>query len=172
MARPTPQQLKSHPARHASSTIANSMPDYDGADISVEPAAFGDTAPRSAGATASAEDIPRGVGARPLAGGGLGEALGAVMGGDEQLLAQIARLKSEQAVLRDNKKKVAKDLKNAEKRRGRLKKKARQLSDADLVAVLHMRHDNSGASAAAPGTASSSTTAAAPGSASSSASAS
>ena len=105
MARPTPQQLKSHPARHASSTIANSMPDYDGADISVEPAAFGDTAPRSAGATASAEDIPRGVGARPLAGGGLGEALGAVMGGDEQLLAQIARLKSEQAALRENKKK-------------------------------------------------------------------
>ena len=51
----------------------------------------------------------------------------------------IGRLKEEQAALRAEKKKVAKALKNAEKRRSRLKKKARQLSDGDLVAVLHMR---------------------------------
>ena len=60
-------------------------------------------------------------------------------GGADELLNSIGRLKEEQAALRVEKKKVAKALKNAEKRRSRLKKKARQLSDTDLVAVLQMR---------------------------------
>ena len=54
-------------------------------------------------------------------------------------MTSIDRLKEEQAALRAEKKKVAKALKNAEKRRSRLKKKARQLSDTDLVAVLQIR---------------------------------
>ena len=60
-------------------------------------------------------------------------------GGADELLNCISRLKEEQTTLRAERKKVAKALKNAEKRRSRLKKKARQLSDTDLVAVLHMR---------------------------------
>ena len=60
-------------------------------------------------------------------------------GGADELLNSIGRLKEEQAALRAEKKKVGKALKNAEKRRSRLKKKARQLSDTDLVAVLQMR---------------------------------
>ena len=41
--------------------------------------------------------------------------------------------------LRKERKRVQKELKKAEKRRTRLRKCARQLSDPDLVAVLHMR---------------------------------
>ena len=51
----------------------------------------------------------------------------------------IQRLKQEQARLRADKKRVAKELKNAEKRRSRLKRKAKQLSDGDLLAVLETR---------------------------------
>ena len=61
--------------------------------------------------------------------------------GDEGLLSSIGRLKAEQAALRAEKKKVTTELRNAEKRRARLKKKARQLSDHDLTVVLQMRSD-------------------------------
>ena len=54
-------------------------------------------------------------------------------------------MKAKQKAMRESKKHINKDLKNAEKRRSRLKR-ARQLSDADLVAVLQMR-------ASAPGSA-------------------
>ena len=57
----------------------------------------------------------------------------------EELTASISPLKREQKDMRAARKKLTKDLKNAEKRRTRLKKRARQLSDADLVAVLQMR---------------------------------
>ena len=51
----------------------------------------------------------------------------------------VQRLKQEQARLRADKNRVAKELKNAEKRRSRLKRKAKQLSDGDLLAVLETR---------------------------------
>ena len=57
----------------------------------------------------------------------------------EALQSSIERLKSEQKEMRAAKKKLTKDLRNAEKRRSRLKRRARQLSDADLVALLQMR---------------------------------
>jgi hypothetical protein len=52
---------------------------------------------------------------------------------------EIAALKAEQTRLRDEKKKVAKVLRNAEKRKQRLKTKAKALTDEDLVTVLKMR---------------------------------
>lgn len=55
------------------------------------------------------------------------------------LLDQIAALKAEQKELRAKKKKVSQTLRNAERRRSRLRKKAKLLSDADLVDVLRMR---------------------------------
>ena len=55
------------------------------------------------------------------------------------LVPEIARLKKEQAALRDQKKRLAKDLKNAEKRRSRLKKRAKLLTNTDLVAVMMLR---------------------------------
>jgi septal ring factor EnvC (AmiA/AmiB activator) len=74
----------------------------------------------------------------------------------EALETAIARLKAEQKAMKEKKRKIHKDLKNAEKRRSRLKKRARQLSDADLVAVLQMRGSvpsHSGSSSASASTA-------------------
>ena len=53
----------------------------------------------------------------------------------------IDDLKSEQQRLKDNKKRLAKELKNAQRRKRRLKGKARMLSNEDLLAVLLMREE-------------------------------
>ena len=55
------------------------------------------------------------------------------------IVEEINALKAEQKAAREQKKKISKDLRNAEKRRQRLKKRAKQLSDADLVAVMSLR---------------------------------
>ena len=52
---------------------------------------------------------------------------------------RIKEMKDQQNKLRDDKKRVAKELKVMEKKRSRLKKRARQLSDGDLCEVLAMR---------------------------------
>ena len=53
----------------------------------------------------------------------------------------IAALKREQDRLRDEKKRVSKHMRNTKRRMSRLRGKARELSDEDLVAVLMMRKD-------------------------------
>ena len=58
------------------------------------------------------------------------------------LLEQIASLKAEQKELRAKKKKISQTLRSAERRRSRLRKKAKLLSDADLVDVLRVRASN------------------------------
>ena len=45
--------------------------------------------------------------------------------------------------MRDERKRLAKELKNAQRRKKRLKTKARQLSNDDLLAVLLMREEAS-----------------------------
>ena len=72
-----------------------------------------------------------------------------------ELLSGIARLKAEQKALRDERKRVSKELRNAEKKRQRLKRKAKELTDKDLLEVLELRAvtrsaKSSAASAAAP----------------------
>ena len=57
------------------------------------------------------------------------------------ILGNIKALKEQQKALRDERKQVSKQLRNEEKRRMRLRKRARQFSDGDLVAVLKMRTD-------------------------------
>lgn len=57
----------------------------------------------------------------------------------ESLLDAIKRLKEEQASMKIAKHDLQRQLKNACKRRQRLKKRARQLTDADLIEVIHMR---------------------------------
>ena len=54
------------------------------------------------------------------------------------LLDQIHKLKADQAALKTAKAKLAKDMKNAVKRKKRLQSRAVQLSDTDLVEVLRM----------------------------------
>ena len=60
------------------------------------------------------------------------------------LTQQIEVLKLEQKAARDARKVMAKNLKNAQKRKRRLQGRARQLSNDDLVAVLTMRADTLG----------------------------
>ena len=92
--------------------------------------------------------IPEGAAASSTDGVSLPPAVGAGPAGSP-LLAEIALLKQQQKDLRDERKRVQKDLKNAERKRTRLRKKARQLSDSDLIAVLAMRHDGPAAEKAA-----------------------
>ena len=63
----------------------------------------------------------------------------------------IDDLKSEQQRLKDNKKRLAKELKNAQRRKRRLKGRARQLSNEDLLAVLLMREEGGASSSATAG---------------------
>ena len=55
------------------------------------------------------------------------------------LLAGIYKLKQEQQSLKAERKRVAQALKNQEKKRQRLKAKAKQLTDEDLLQVLNLR---------------------------------
>jgi hypothetical protein len=59
----------------------------------------------------------------------------------ETLLESIKRLKDQQAAMKAAKLDIVRQLKNATKRRHRLKKQARQLTDKDLVEVLQMRKE-------------------------------
>ena len=62
-----------------------------------------------------------------------------MIGKDTTLVPEIARLKAEQVAMREQKKRLAKELKNAERKRSRLKKRAKLLTDSDLVAVMMLR---------------------------------
>ena len=59
-------------------------------------------------------------------------------------MTEILALKAEQKRARDEKLKITKELRNAEKRRQRLKKRAKQLSDSDLLAVMTLRSAEQG----------------------------
>lgn len=61
------------------------------------------------------------------------------------LLAQIQKLKQDQADARKVRQKIAKDLRNAQRRKRRLKTRARMLTNDDLVAVLLMRQESGAA---------------------------
>ena len=56
------------------------------------------------------------------------------------MLEEIAQLKKQQKEAKDAKLAVGKQLRNAERRRKRLKKRASKLSDTDLLAVISMRN--------------------------------
>ena len=60
----------------------------------------------------------------------------------DKVYQHIQALRTSQSELRAQRKLVAKELKNAQKRRRRLKARARQLSNDDLLAVLLMRKDD------------------------------
>ena len=58
----------------------------------------------------------------------------------KSILEDIQSLKAQQNKLRQEKQALARDLRNAERRRSRLKKRAKALSDADLLAVISLRN--------------------------------
>ena len=106
----------------------------------------------SAAATAAAEGaagaaplvVPRMLAAGSAAADMAGDAGGALgrHPAQETLLESIKRLKDQQAAMKAAKVDVQRQLKNATKRRQRLKKQARQLTDKDLVEVLQMRKES------------------------------
>ena len=66
----------------------------------------------------------------------------------QSLSEGITTLRHEQAKLRAERKRVAAELKNAQRRKRRLRTKARQLSNEDILAVLLMRQEQGTARAA------------------------
>ena len=58
----------------------------------------------------------------------------------KNMLDEISQLKTKQKEAREARLAVGKQLRNAERRRKRLKQRARQLSDADLMAVISLRN--------------------------------
>ena len=58
----------------------------------------------------------------------------------KSMLEEIAQLKKQQKEAKDAKLALGKQLRNAERRRKRLKTRASKLSDADLLAVISMRN--------------------------------
>ena len=118
----------------------------DGSDSGGEPTATETLAPAGGQAPTDAEAPPLAdVGGRPGSSGDGGPALGAIAGGKEKnILTEIQALKAEQKLAREAKLKITKELRNAEKRRQRLKKRAKQLSDSDLLAVMTLRSAEQG----------------------------
>ena len=58
----------------------------------------------------------------------------------KSMLQEIAQLKKQQKEAKDAKVALGKQLRNAERRRKRLKQRAKQLSDSDLLAVISLRN--------------------------------
>ena len=115
----------------------------DGGELEPVPAtALAPPPPAGGPAAASAETVvesPPGVGctgreptARPRR--------SAVADPGKDLLNEITALKDQQKKAKDAKKAITKDLRNANRRRQRLKKRAKALSDADLLAVISLRN--------------------------------
>ena len=88
--------------------------------------------------------------------------------GKDVLKTQIDTLKAEQSSMKQRRMKLAKDLRNAERRRQRLKRKAKQLSDDDLLTVLRMRRGAIDATSTTAASSSSSSSSSSTGAASSS----
>ena len=108
------------------------------AAAAIEPTADGDSAVPAVGEEARQEEE---LGGGPSASDGRKQLRQPVVvtPADGTILPEIQRLKQEQKALQEQKKAIQKDLRNAERRRSRLKKRARQLSDEDLVAVFQLR---------------------------------
>lgn len=60
---------------------------------------------------------------------------------EDPLAAHIGSLRDEQLALASKKRALAKELRNAQRKKARLRSRARQLTDSDLVAVMMMRKE-------------------------------
>ena len=102
-------------------------------------------------APATREDATRtdmgAVGSEPTAASSSGQPVDP----GKSIIDDIASLKAQQKRLREEKKALSRNLRNAERRRSRLKKRAKALSDNDLLAVISLRnHEKALGSAAMP----------------------
>ena len=164
MVRPTSQQQCSSPTRaHSSCEYSTAMADEEGAFAAAGAAASGEAASASSAAPNEGDD-PTGLTA--TTGGQLGQAATQAVGSEptaascsglgvdpgQSILDDIASLRAQQKKLREDKKALSKNLRNAEKRRSRLKKRAKALTDADLLAVISLRAHEKALGSAALGT--------------------
>jgi hypothetical protein len=71
------------------------------------------------------------------------EPITVTVGGEcgKSLYEQIAELKEEQKKAQEEKKRVARELRNASRRKGRVMRKARELNNRDLAEVITMRQE-------------------------------
>ena len=105
----------------------------------------GAATPEVPGGTAAALDVKA---AQQVKGGGSNATEPTAGGRDaaeavdvgKSMLYDILELKKKQKEAKDAKLAVQKELRNAERRRKRLKQRARQLSDSDLLAVMSLRN--------------------------------
>ena len=118
----------------------------DNSDSGGEPTATEAPAGADGQAPAGAEAPPlANVGGCPGSSGDGDPTVCPVTGASEKnIIQEILALKAEQKAARDAKSKITKELRNAEKRRQRLKRRAKQLSDADLMAVMTLRSAEQG----------------------------
>ena len=72
-------------------------------------------------------------------------------GKGDELTEQIVRLQNEEKEMRANKKRVQADLRNAKRKTSRLTKRAKQLTDSDLIQIMRMREAKKREDPAAPG---------------------
>ena len=68
-------------------------------------------------------------------------------GHESSLLKQIAELRATQNKMKEDKKKLQKEMRNAMKRKRRIQSRVSQLSELDIVEVLRMRQSKRGAGA-------------------------
>ena len=134
------------PAAAAATEEPASQRASDDSDSGGEPAATEALPPAGGTSSAGAEAPP--IAALTGCPGSSGDARPAlfpnVQGKEKNILTEIQALKAEQKRARDAKKQITKELRNAEKRRQRLKKRAKQLSDNDLLAVMTLRSAEQG----------------------------
>ena len=158
--------------RHDDDELGRQRSDSEGEEVVPPPAP---SPPAASGTvTASATGVA-GAGPASLV-QGLAEATDTINSAlpEDALSASIQQLKTKQAELRSQKKQWAKNLRNAERRKKRLRQRARQLTDEDLVQVLmlrkHQRSDRSAVDAASTTSGATSSSAGANGSGSASSS--
>lgn len=123
------------------------------------------SAAAAAGASAAGPEPAPAIAAAALPSSGSGEVpvvegpiVDLPLGRGEQLLNTIARLRADQQRMRQERQAISKALKLANKKKNRLKVRARQLTDDDLVEVLRMRQAMRGTSAAPSSSGASSST--------------
>ena len=125
--------------------VFRSVPAMSGPESSVEEAKSDDAKEHEE--TASVADSASAA----SSGAGRSHSDSEIVLGSSGLLDQIQKLRVEQQSLRSQKKQLAKDMKNAVKKKKRLQTRASLLTDVDLVEVLRMRKARRGAGDEQPG---------------------
>ena len=117
--------------------------EHDGGELEPVPAtALAPQPPADGPAAASAETVlePPSGGERPGREPTARPRRSAVADPGKDLLDEITKLKDQQKKAKEAKKAITKELRNANRRRQRLKRRAKALSDADLMAVISLRN--------------------------------